>query len=94
MLLHHIINGKPVTKPTPRIQKKFSKIMNISSWIWYLNKLDPEESKSFLSNVFKESQWQQHMHNDDLHTYEHFREFVIDEGVVKRQASFVFVPSN
>ena len=92
MLMHHIIRGEQVTVPCPRVRKKFARVMNISSWIWYLNKLNPDESKKYLDNIFKESTWEED--NENLHTFENFRKFVIDENVVKRQPSFVFVPTN
>ena len=90
--MHHLIRCKKVDVPHPRVQRKCKGILNISSWIWHLNKKNPDECKSYLSNIFKESQWEED--DENVHTFEKFRDYVIDDKVVKRQPPFVFECSN
>ena len=88
MLVQHLIEQREVKHPTPRIKKKFGNILNISSYIFQLNQMDPTMCQNFLQQTFDEGDWQEDC--DHVNNFTRFREAKIDDDVVKRQKPFKF----
>ena len=57
LLLHYLIEDSDIPDPTPFISKQFSKVKNISNFIYTMNKKIPSACTTYLENIFDEDDY-------------------------------------
>lgn len=86
LLIRHIILETPIRAPTPRVQKKINNMLNISTWVYHLNKKTPTELTAYLNNIFESEEYEQDTEN--INTWQNFRLKLTEIKKVKRQKPF------
>ena len=54
---YNVVMEIPTEKPTPRIHKAYSNVLNITNYIHHINSMDPDTCMSYLENTFDSNEW-------------------------------------
>ena len=107
LLVHHIILMTPIPAPTPRSNKCYQEILNISAWHQQQSKKDVETTISYLNHIFLNKEWDDSgqfvatlkdfrikklIGNDDTKNVTNIDNEIMDKNVMNEDNSTVFKP--